>query len=262
MSMNKNNNTYILLYSTVMVVIVAILLAVASLTLKSRQEANIAVEKQSAILASIGLGGDADKAENKTRYIENEYKKYIVESFAVNGAGEKIADADAFGLLSNLKNEYEKPASERMLPVFVAQLENGTRLYVLPVWGTGLWGPIWGYVALEGDWDTIYGVKFDHKGETPGLGAEISTAHFADQFAGKHIFNDGQMVSIAVLKGAGASAGDINAVDAVSGGTITSRGVESMLKECLSDYLPYIEKQKAAAQTVISNETNNSENNE
>ena len=229
--MNKNSNVYIIIYASVMIIIVAVLLSVASMALKSRQQANIAVEKQGAILSTIGLGGDADKVKDKTKYIEQEYEKYITDSYVVNGEGDRVEGAAAFGLLDKLKDEYAKPQAERQLPVY----------------GAGLWGPIWGYIALGSDWDTIRGAVFDHQGETPGLGAEITTPAFSGQFIGKTIFDGEEFTGIAVLKGAGASAGNDHAVDAISGGTITSRGVESMLRNCLEAYLPLIRKQQAAA---------------
>ncbi len=249
--MNKNNNVYIVIYATVMIVIVAVLLSVAAMSLKGRQQANIAVEKQGAILNTIGLGGDADKVKDKTKYIQDEYAKYIIDSYVVNGLGDRVEGVDAFALLDMLKAEYAKPREEMRLPIFTAKLDDGTVLNILSVYGAGLWGPIWGYLALENDWDTIYGAVFAHQGETPGLGAEIATPHFADQFRGKTIMSDGEFVSIAVLKGVGASAGNDHAVDAVSGGTITSRGVETMLYDCLDAYLPFIEKQTAKPSVEI-----------
>lgn len=243
--MNKNNNAYIIIYATVMIVVVAILLAVASMSLKSRQRANIVVEKQGAILNSIGLGKEADQVSDKTKYIKEEYSKYIIESYAVNGNGEIIEGLTAFGLLDNLKAELAKPVAERELPVFVAKLDDGKVLNILALYGTGLWGPLWGYIALESDWDSIYGAVFDHQGETPGLGAEITTPAFSGQFPGKVIFENGEFVGIAITKGVGSSAGNNSAVDAISGGTITSRGVESMLRDCLEAYMPLIDKKRA-----------------
>lgn len=254
--MNKNNNAYIIIYASVMIIIVAVLLSVASMALSGRQKDNIAVEKQGAILSAIGLGGDADKVKDKTKYIQEEYRKYIVESYVVNGEGNVVEGVDAFGLLDNLKAQFAAPVADMQLPVFVAKLDDGTELNVLSLYGAGLWGPVWGYIALEGDWNTIYGAVYDHQGETPGLGAEISTPIFEHQFDGKTIFENGQFTRIAVLKGAGASAGNNHAVDAISGGTLTSRGVEAMLHDCLSTYLPLIEKKRAALETanVASNE--------
>lgn len=240
--MNKNSNAYIIIYATVIIAIVGVLLAVASLSLKDRQNANIMVEKQGAILSSIGLGGDAGKVKDKTQYIQDEFAKYIVESYVIDAKGERVEGEEAFALLDQLKAQYAAPDETRRLPVFIARLDNGEELAVLPIYGSGLWGPIWGYMALEDDWNTIYGANFDHQGETPGLGAEIATTGFSGQFAGKKIFRNGQFTGVSVLKGAGASSGNPNAVDAVSGGTITSRGVENMIYSSLSAYLPLIEK--------------------
>ena len=225
-----------------MVVIVALVLAFASLSLQPRQKANQNNETKGAILMSIGQGMEADKAKDKTAYINEEYAKYITESFAVDYQGNKVEGADAFALLGSLKAEYAKPENERALPVFVGKKDSGESLYVFPLWGSGLWGPIWGYLALEGDLETIYGAVFGHKGETPGLGAEIATPPFQDQFNGKSIFKGSEIVGISVLKGAGASAGDPNAVDAISGGTITSTGVQNMIRTNLAGYAGFIEK--------------------
>ena len=99
------------------------------------------------------------------------YAKYIVDSYAVNAAGDKVDGVDAFALLSDLKTQYDKPENERVLPVFVSKNDEGNISYVIPVWGAGLWGPVWGYIALADDWDTVDGVVFGHKSETPGLGS-------------------------------------------------------------------------------------------
>ena len=151
--MNKNSNLYIVIYSTVMVVVVATLLAVAALALKSRQDANILNEKKQAILASLSAG-------------DQNYDEYI-NAYVVNEAGEQIEGQDPLQLLFDLKTAFEA----KTLPVFEAQ---DGRL-VLPVSGVGLWGPMWGYVALEQDRNTIAGIVLDHAGETPGLGAEVAT---------------------------------------------------------------------------------------
>lgn len=196
---------------------------------------------------SIGQGMDAAKAKDKTAYINEEYAKYIIESFAVDAKGDKVEGADAFALLGSLKAEYAKPENERVLPVFVGKKDSGEKLYVFPLWGSGLWGPLWGYLALESDMTTIYGAVFDHQGETPGLGAEIATPAFQNQFKGKSIFKGNEIVGVSVLKGAGASTGNPNAVDAISGGTITSRGVQDMIMSNLKGYAGFIEKNKAGA---------------
>lgn len=239
-----------------MVVVVALVLSCASLSLQKRQNANVENEVKLAILQTIGKGEISAEVKDKTTYINEQYTKYIVDNFAVDTQGERVGDANAFELLRNLKAEYDKPADERILPVFVSRDDNGVERYILPLWGSGLWGPVWGYLALESDWSTIYGAVFDHKGETPGLGAEIASEAFERQFTGKTIFRDGKLVSIAVAKGKGATGSDAqHTVDAISGGTITSRGVESMLRDNLRDYLPYIEKARAGDAPSITEAT-------
>ena len=260
--MNKNSSTYIIIYSTIMVVVVAAVLAIAAMVLQPIQNRNVEVEKKGDVLASVGLAKDADKVDNKAAYINQEYAKYIKESFLVKVNGDKV-EGNAFDKLTTLKAEYDKPAEQRELPLFVSE-SNGEKQYIIPLWGKGLWGPIWGYVALKSDWNTISGVVFGHKGETPGLGAEITTEKFSSQFIGKKLFDNQQLVSIAVLKGAGASNGNIHAVDAISGGTITSRGVENMIRDNISDYVAFITKQwnASAAAPVNENAENNNENEE
>ncbi len=113
---------------------------------------------------------------------------------------------------------------------------------MVPVRGKGLWGPIWGYMALESDLNTISGAVFDHKGETPGLGAEINTDWFQEPFTGKTIFDEsGKFVSITVVKG-GADPSDPHGVDGISGGTITSKGLEEMLADCLAGYVNHFQE--------------------
>ena len=160
--MNKNSNSYIILYASVMVVIAAVL-SFVSLSLGGIQAENVRIEKMGDILRSVGQGGDADHVADKSAYITEQYRKYIVDSYAVNAAGDRVEGADAFNLLINLKAEYDKPLQDRVLPVFVSRDDHGIVSYVIPVWGTGLWGPVWGYIALGDNWDTVGGAVFDHK---------------------------------------------------------------------------------------------------
>lgn len=221
--MNKESNVYIIIYSTVMVVIVAVLLAVAALSLKDRQDANILNEKKSAILASLGAA-------------DQNYDEFI-NAYAVNAEGEKI-EGDVFVMLQDLKGSFE----QGQYPVFEAQ--DGR--VVLPITGTGLWGPIWGYIALEGDMNTVAGIVLDHSGETPGLGAEIATAAHQALYKGKQIFEGDEFVSVTLKKG-GATPGNMHEVDAISGGTKTCDGVTAMLKSSLENYLPLLGAKKGAA---------------
>jgi Na+-transporting NADH:ubiquinone oxidoreductase subunit C len=253
--MNKNSNTYIFLYAAGLVVLVASALAIATIGLKKPQEKNIAIEKKSNILSTVGKGVVNDEIKDRDAYIEAQYDTCIVESFIVDGHGER-KEGDAFQI--NMKEEYdkikaikqadneEKKAALRKkldLPVFLYKDDEAHIKYIIPVYGLGLWGPLWGYLALNDDLNTVYGAVFDHKGETPGLGAEIATQAFAGQFTGKQIFDGRTLTSIKVVKG-GAPATDLHSVDAISGGTITSRGVEEMLHDCLNEYKVFFMKNK------------------
>lgn len=252
--MDTNKNSYTIIYATVLVVFVAAVLAFVSLSLKDKQQKNIEVETQLSLLSSVGLAQNVSDAPNKNTYVENEYNKYIKNSFIVNYKGE-VLEGNAFNV--NLKEQFdimkrvvlasdaEKDAlkSEIKLPVFVCTLDDNSNIYILSCYGVGLWGPIWGYIAVKGDFNTIYGVTFAHKGETPGLGAEISTPAFGNQFKNKELFNNGTFSSILVVKG-GAQQGNVHEVDAISGGTITSKALEETIKNWLDYYLPYMESQR------------------
>ena len=202
---DTNSNAYIILYSTVMVVIVATLLALAALGLQKRQYENELNEKKQAILASLSASDQ--------RYDE------FIDAYVVDKNGARIDGEDVFTLLNDLPGAY----AAGKFPVFEAR--DGR--VVVPVTGMGLWGPIWGYVALEKDMNTVAGVIMAHKGETPGLGAEISTAKYQANFVGKTIFEGDKFVSVTLRKGGAKD--PAHEVDAISGGTKTSDGVMAML---------------------------------
>lgn len=229
--MDKQGNAYTILYAAVMVIVVAAILSFASISLKDRQDRNVEIAKKSNILRSVNIESTAEDAEEK-------YEKYIgSNSFVLDVNATKKSGIEAFTI--DLKDELAKAdVATRNLPVFVCQLENGDTKYILPVRGKGLWGPIWGYVALNADKQSVFGATFAHKGETPGLGAEIEKSEFSNQFIGKRIVDNGT-VRFTVVKG-GASDNDEYAVDAISGGTITSKGVEAMLNDCLSSYSKFL----------------------
>lgn len=250
--MNKNSNTYIIIYATVLVVVVAALLSFAATSLKPMQQANVRVEKMSAILSSIGEGKEADSAESKDTYIEEQYSKYIVSAFCVDAQGNKVEGANAFSLMDNLAEVF---TLKQAMPVFQAKLSDGMTLYVVPTSGKGLWGPIWGYVALKDDCSTIFGAVFDHKGETPGLGAELALPAFSNQFIGKELYKGSVFESISLTKGSGSSEGNPYAVDAISGGTLTSNGISAMLKSSLGAYVPFFDKVRSANSRVSSDVT-------
>ncbi|MCG8373185.1 MAG: NADH:ubiquinone reductase (Na(+)-transporting) subunit C, partial [Balneolales bacterium] len=160
--------------------------------------------------------------------------------YVVNSKGEKV-DGDAF--VVDLKKEHAKPVAEQKLPIFECEIDGKVK-YIIPLRGSGLWGPIWGYMSVEDDMNTIYGANFDHEGETPGLGAEISTSMFEEPFKGKKLFDgNGKFVSILVAK-ASEKAPIEHKVDGISGGTITSKGLEKMLKDDLSAYKAFFNSKK------------------
>ena len=241
-------DSYIFIYTTVMTVIVAILLSAAALVLQPYQQANIDNEKMMNILKAADVDMQGVDAAN----IKDVFNKDCVKMMLVNANGEVVESTTenyqkfaAFTI--NLKNElYNRDnGKEFRLPIIV--INNGKEeVNVMPLEGAGLWGPIWGYIGLTADCKNVVGVVFDHKSETPGLGAEITTPMFRDQFKGKTIFSDGEFVSVDVVKGGIANlAADLqkHSVDAISGGTITSKGVNNMIENVLKSYLPYIEKQ-------------------
>ncbi len=226
--MNVNSNAYTYTFATVMVVLVAVLLSGASLGLKSKQASNISQEKKQSILASIGI--EVDRSESDAAFGE-----YIKQSLTLQGGTVVSEDASAaFDI--DMAAAIKAGNMDRSVPLYVAEKEGDT-YYIIPMRGKGLWGPVWGYLALESDGNTVVGATFDHKSETPGLGAEITTPMFTDQFPGKKISEAGMFKSISVVK-AGTSAGDY-AVDGISGGTITSNGVNDMLSDCLAPYAEY-----------------------
>ncbi len=235
--MNKSN-LYIFIYSTIMVVLVAAVLSLAATMLKPYQQKNEEIARKLDILRSVDKGLGAAEADSKNDYVEAEYEKYIKESLVVGVDGHIIEGLDAFGI--DIKKELAKAPEAMELPVFICIQDDGSRSYIFPVFGTGLWGPLWGYVALGDDFNTITGVVFDHKAETPGLGAEINTREFQTQFVGKKIFNDqGEYVSVMVNK-PNQPGEPKHTVDAISGGTITSKGLEAMLVDCLKNYVNLI----------------------
>lgn len=226
--MNTNNNSYTLIYATLMVVIVALMLVFVSGALKSTQDANVKLDKKKQILNSLKVdlnGQDANAL----------YDKYIVNGMIINSKAETISNSKDETFEIDIVKELSKKLEDRKLPVYVANVEGKTK-YIIPLRGSGLWGPIWGYIALDDDRNTVYGTFFSHASETPGLGANIADPPFQSQFKGKHILNDkSEFASIAVMK-TGKMAGGQDQVDAISGGTITSKGVEKMILDCLSQY--------------------------
>ncbi|MCI5663779.1 MAG: Na(+)-translocating NADH-quinone reductase subunit C [Mediterranea sp.] len=224
--MNTNSNSYTIIYASILVVIVAFLLAFVNSSLRDKQSKNIELDTKKQILSALNVKNVADA--------EAEYNKYVKADMLMQADGSLTENDGAFA------TAYEKEAKEQgRLHVFVCDV-NGETKYVFPVYGAGLWGAIWGYVALDSDKDTVYGVYFSHASETPGLGAEITSDHFQGQFPGKKTM-DGAEVALTVVKN-GKVSDTTHQVDGISGGTITSTGVAAMLKDCLSAYTEFLTK--------------------
>lgn len=235
MAIDKNSNGYTFMFAIVMVIVVGASLAAVSYALKPTQMKNEDIKKQMDILGAINIETTREKAEE-------DYKKYIISDQCVvlDSEGNTV-EGEAFKI--DIKKEYKDktlPAENRKYPLYVAMVDGSTK-YIIPMVGSGLWGPIWGYVALNDDKSSIYGAKFDHKGETPGLGAEIKQAKFYTQFESEVISVGGTYQKIKVVKD-GTGAANQGAVDGITGGTITSKGVEEMLDRTLQVYVKYFQK--------------------
>lgn len=221
--MNTNSNTYTIIYASVMVVIVAFLLAFVNSSLRDIQGKNVELDTKKQILSALNVKDVADA--------DAEFKKLEVKDMLMNEDGTLTENTE------NFATAYEKEAKAGRLHVFEANI-NGETKYVFPVYGAGLWGAIWGYVALDADKNTVYGVYFSHASETPGLGVEIASVAFQTQFLGKKTLKD-NAVALTVVKN-GKVADETVEVDGISGGTITSVGVADMLKSCLNNYTKFL----------------------
>ena len=221
--MNTNSNSYTIIYAAIMVVIVAFLLAFVSSSLKETQYKNVEQDTKKQILSAINVTDVKDA--------EAEFAKYEVKDMLMQADGTLAPYTDAFQV------SYKGEIAEKRFHVFECKVDGATK-YILPIYGAGLWGPIWGYVALNDDKNTVYGVYFSHAGETPGLGAEIATPKFQAQFAGKKVTENGA-IGLTVAKNGKVTKPDYE-VDGISGGTITSQGVDAMLKDCLKEYNPFL----------------------
>lgn len=264
MAIDKNSNGFTFGFAIAMVVVVGTILSVLAIALKPAQDENVKREKMQNILKAMNIEVERDAAPA-------EFTKSITKRIMIDFDGNQVGEAsgevdkankeDAFNI--DVKKDYKTyvkklagqfkgdaagfakamQAEENLrFPVFVGADTDGKPVYVVPMVGTGLWGPVWGYMSFKEDGRTVYGATFDHKTETPGLGAEIKESWFSDPMKGKVITDEsGQFISIKVIKG-GAPADSPNGVDAITGGTITSDGVGEMLDRTLEMYANYFKK--------------------
>ena len=247
MAIDKNSSVFTFGFAIAMVVIVGASLSFASLSLKPKQVENKIRKDMINILASVGVDANRDNAkdlfyENITKRVTLSYSGEVLETREGEIDAKDIKDPFNVDVQKEFRNP-DLTVENRNYPMYFAERE-GNQVVIIPMVGKGLWGPVWGYVALEDDYNTVYGASFDHKTETPGLGAEIKEDFFEEPFIGKKIYNDrGELVSIDVKKG-GAGEGNPHAVDAITGGTITSNGVDEMLSRTFSVYDKYFSENK------------------
>ncbi|MFT4679379.1 MAG: Na+-transporting NADH:ubiquinone oxidoreductase subunit C [Litorivivens sp.] len=264
MAIDKNSNVFTFAFATIMVVVVGTILAFLFISLKPMQVANEEDKKKMDIMGAIGFESGSEPGQANRLNSGELFDQYVIERISLNSQGEVIKTSsgpiitgdktDPFNI--DVKKEYKSKIKkvakkfkkdpegletamqdlEVSFPLYKCERE-GNELYVIPVSGTGLWGPIWGYVALEKDFTTIYGAKFDHDGETPGLGAEIKEDFFQVRFTGKTM-NYGNKNVFEVVKGGTPNMKDYQ-VDGITGGTITSKGVGEMVNRTLKIYENY-----------------------
>ncbi len=242
--MNRNSNVYTVIYATVLTVLVAILLSAAALGLKDKQKANTDNEKKQQILMSVASKLGKDVTFENAAELWNELKM-DENMFCINTKGEKV-DGQTFEIASKSLFSGGKIKEDATLPVYVANI-NGTPYTIMSMYGAGLWGPIWGYLAVDPK-GTVAGVSFDHDSETAGLGAKIKDdPKFAEAFIGKSIFTDGKFTSVSVTKqGKPANYGG-DKVDAITGATKTSDYVGEMIYESVLGYVPFLQGGACAA---------------
>ncbi|MGA9238006.1 Na(+)-translocating NADH-quinone reductase subunit C [Robiginitalea sp.] len=244
MAFNTDKNLYTVLFAALMVVVVGSILAYLASGLKPLIKENERFEKQQNILYAMGVNdneGTGSVSFIPTERVEDVFTSYIKEQLVISG--DQITQDDQAYLIDMKKQlAARKKGQPFQLPVYIGE-KDGKKFHILPMYGKGLWDAIWGFIALDEDM-IVQGVYFDHKAETPGLGANIKERFFMDDFEGESIMEDGRLVGIKVIKGNNDPANtdkDDNAVDALAGATITGNGVTSMISESLNLYKDYLE---------------------
>lgn len=227
MKFNTNSNVYTVVYASVMVIIAAFLLAFVASVLKAPQDANVANDKRGQILASLNI-----------RNVDNVKEKYdatIIRDLILNVDGQVLKENGGFNVESKFITA--KNPAEKQLPLYVAKVGSDT-LYVVPLYGRGLWGGISGFLALKKDFDTVYGSYFTHESETAGLGARIVEEEFQEKFIGKKAFTDSTFNKVALALSKKIEQPE-HEVDAITGATLTSHGVSEMFQTSLAPYQKY-----------------------
>ena len=239
MAVNKDSNSYTFIFAILMVIIVGSGLAAVSVGLKPMQDKNTVTKKKMDILNALQVT-DLDDIDEVNRKNANDlYNKFVIEEecIVLNSFGIPIEGEVAFDI--DIKTEFKNKnlvINDRKYPLYIAEI-GGEKKYIIPMVGSGLWGPIWGYIAVNGDKSSIFGASFDHKTETPGLGAEIKQGFFTDRFKSEVISENGTYKKLKFVKDG--SGTDLHKIDGITGGTITSKGVEEMLDRTIQVYVDY-----------------------
>jgi Na+-transporting NADH:ubiquinone oxidoreductase subunit C len=242
--MDKEKNLYTVLFAAIMVIVVGTLLAFLASALSGRIKENERFEKQQNILYAMGVNENESKGSVDfipTDRVESEFATYITKQLVIEGSK---TYQDSMAYLIDVKKQLNvlKNGDTPKLPVFIGE-KDGETFYIIPMYGKGLWDAIWGFMAVD-ETMTVKGVYFDHKGETPGLGANIKQRYFMDDFVGETILNGTQYAGIKVAKGNNDPANKIkddNEVDALAGATITGDGVSAMISKTVNLYKDYFE---------------------
>ena len=247
MGKNTDKNSYTLIFAVIMVLVVGSILAFTAQSLKERITENERFEKQQNILYAMGINDNEDGSIKfiSTDKVADIFSQYITKQLVIQG--DKVTEDDMAYLIDIKKEKTlaKNKSYQRRLPLFVGKKE-GKTFYIVPIRGKGLWDAIWAYVAMDENM-VIQGALFDHKAETPGLGANIKQRFFMDDFIGEHMFSDGIFKGITVAKGNNDPLNkrkDDNRVDAIAGATITGDGVTAMIKSDIRLYVPYFKTLK------------------
>lgn len=250
----QRSNTYIILFSVILTVVLGGMLSLASVGLKPAQDKQVELDTKKKILGAVI---DISAIEDPNELLALYDKK--VQSTVVDYKGtEVLKDAKGNPVIAekvNIQKNSRLDVKERLYPVYMFKNDNGSvEAYIFPMFGKGLWDWISSYLALDADLNTVRGIAFDHKAETPGLGARITSDEIQKRYVEKKIYNDnGELVSVNMVKGEGNSGLGEHKIDGMSGATLTGKGVNNMLEEYLNCYKPFIEKTKSGSSDLALN---------
>ncbi|MGB3145654.1 MAG: Na(+)-translocating NADH-quinone reductase subunit C [Maribacter sp.] len=243
MAMNTDKNVYTVVFAAIMVVVVGSVLALTASGLSAKIKENERFEKQQNILYAMGVNENVDEGSVNfvpADKVEGDFTKYIKEQLVIEG--DKVTpDNEAYLIDMKKQLTIAQKGGTPKLPLFIGE-KDGKEFYIIPMYGKGLWDAIWGFIAVDKSM-TVQGVYFDHKGETPGLGANIKQRYFMDDFKGESIMDGTKYEGISVAKGNNDPTNNIkddNEVDALAGATITGNGVSAMISETMSLYKGYL----------------------